>query len=296
MSVLRAKSNSPSLLFGVGMVGMVGSTVLACRATLRLEEELEDIQDDLEKLKQSRAESPASSAADHQKVTAVLYLAGVGRVAQLYAPAIFVGVGSAVCLTKSHHILRDRNIGLAAAYTAVDQGMKHYRKNVLDIYGEDVDRTMRYETEECVLYDENNKPYVDLRVNIDGTPSMYAQLFDQLSPEWAPEPEYNLAWLRNKQDWFNELLTMRGYLFLNEVYDALGIPRSKAGDVVGWLLGNGDNFVDFGIFRGDNQKAIDFVNGRESAILLDFNVDGPINELIQQIDHTKKRGFTPWQR
>lgn len=295
MSVLRAKGSSPSLLFGVGMVGMVGSTVLACRATLKLEDELEGIQSDLETLKVSRAQSPASSGPDHQKATAVLYLAGVGRVARLYGPAAVVGIGSAVCLTKSHHILKNRNLGLAAAYAAVDHGFQRYRDNVIVEYGEDTDRRMRFETEECVLLDKDGHPYATRRVNIDHEPSMYAQLFDQLCPTWAPEPEYNLAWLRNKQDWFNELLTMKGYVFLNEVYEELGLQLTDAGEVVGWLLGNGDGYIDFGIFN-ESQKAIDFVNGRESAILLDFNVDGSILDLIDQIDHSKKRGFTPWQR
>ncbi len=87
---------------------------------------------------------------------------------------------------------------------------------------------------------------------------------------------------------------MRGYIFLNEIYEDLGFESTETGNVVGWLLGNGDSHVDFGIFRGD--QTIDFVNGREATILLDFNVDGSILSLIDQIDQSKKRGFTPWQR
>jgi hypothetical protein len=63
----------------------------------------------------------------------------------------------------------------------------------------------------------------------------------------------------------------------------LGIDRSKAGSVVGWVItkeGTGDNFIDFGVFDGDNPRARDFVNGREGSILLDFNVDGVIYDKI----------------
>ena len=52
--------------------------------------------------------------------------------------------------------------------------------------------------------------------------------------------------------------------------------------VVGWVLGNGDNCIDFGIWDSANEKARDFVNGREGAILLDFNVDGVIYDLIDK--------------
>jgi hypothetical protein len=72
-------------------------------------------------------------------------------------------------------------------------------------------------------------------------------------------------------------------VFLNEVYDMVGVPRSKAGAVVGWLLspnGGTDNFVNFGVFDGRTEVARDFVNGREGAILLDFNVDGVIYDKI----------------
>ena len=96
--------------------------------------------------------------------------------------------------------------------------------------------------------------------------------------------------LRRQQDYANEVLKSRGHLFLNEVYDMLGIPRTKAGQVVGWIYNednpNGDNYVDFGIYDlsnlSDSQKErkMAFVNGQEYSILLDFNVDGPIYDLI----------------
>ena len=60
----------------------------------------------------------------------------------------------------------------------------------------------------------------------------------------------------------------------------LGIPRSQAGAVVGWVLGEGDDYIDFGMFDGNNMATRDFVNGYERSILLDFNVDGVIYDLI----------------
>ncbi len=298
MTALHAKKDSPQFLFGLGMGGMVVSTVLACRATLKLEETLEEVQKDLYRVdlvhETMDARRESYSENDRRKQVAVIYLTGIGSITRLYGPSVLVGFGAAVCLTKSHHILQDRNAGLAAAYTACDQAFKKYRSNVVESAGVESDQFLRYETEECELIDDSGNKTVGIRINRDANPSMYARVFDQINPNWAEESEYNMAWLRHKQDWHNHLLSMRGYLFLNEVYEDLGVYPTEAGEVVGWFLGNGDGFVDYGIF--DGERTNDFVNGREASVLLDFNVDGAIYHLMDQIDHNKKRGFTPWQR
>ena len=83
------------------------------------------------------------------------------------------------------------------------------------------------------------------------------------------------------------MLRSRGHLFLNEVYDMLGYPRIKEGNIIGWIYDEknpvGDNFVDFNIYPLNgivDQAKINFINGDERSILLDFNVDGPILDLI----------------
>ena len=90
--------------------------------------------------------------------------------------------------------------------------------------------------------------------------------------------------LFKQQNYANDTLKARGYLFLNEVYDMLGIPRTKAGQVVGWIYDEkhpiGDNFVDFGIVDVNNERSRAFMNGYERSIILDFNVDGNILDLI----------------
>jgi hypothetical protein len=86
------------------------------------------------------------------------------------------------------------------------------------------------------------------------------------------------VFLRANQQYFNNLLIVRGHVFLNEVYDQLGLPHTTAGQIVGWRYtpdNEGDNYNDFGILR-DDETVRDFINGRNGSILLDFNVDGPI--------------------
>lgn len=107
--------------------------------------------------------------------------------------------------------------------------------------------------------------------------SMYAKVFDEHSEQWVKESEYNLIWLIATERYANKCLKAKGYLFLNEVYKMLGMPETKAGNVVGWVYDKknpiGDNCVDFGIYDKINS---DFVNGKKNTAILDFNVDGEI--------------------
>lgn len=122
-------------------------------------------------------------------------------------------------------------------------------------------------------------------LNIDEilSTSKYARYFDESCSTWDKDPHQNLIFLKTQQSYANDLLKMRGYLFLNEVYHMLGLPKTKDGEVVGWIhdvddaLSLDDGFVDFGIFSKLNE---DFVKGKRNSTLLDFNVDGNIlNEI-----------------
>lgn len=291
---LKLQEHSPKLLFGGGVVGMVGSTVLACRSTLRLELVLDEIKFDLDTAKNIREMHPEEySETDRQHDTAIIYVRSGAKLAKLYAPSIALGAVSIGALTKSHNILQERNTALAAAYFALDKGFREYRSRVVEKFGEDQDREFRYSSEVVVEGQGNKKPKSRTRVNVDEGPSIYARFFDEYSEMWSKEPEYNRLFLSCQQNWANDMLRARGHLFLNDVYRVLGIPDSTAGSVVGWRLGSeGDSYVDFGIFTNDGSDRIrDFVNGREGSILLDFNVDGVIYDKIE----TNKEAIS-WQR
>jgi hypothetical protein len=179
-------------------------------------------------------------------------------------------------------MLQERNLALTAAYAAVDRAFEGYRAQVVERYGEEEDRELhqRSITAQLAGYDDAGQP-VPRKLDPNGH-SVYARFFDQMSTSWSKEPEYNFVFLKHKQNWFNDLLHARGHIFLNEVYDELGLQRSRAGAVVGWILSDdSDNYVDLGIFD-DTGNARNFVNGREGAILLDFNVDGVIFDKIRE--------------
>lgn len=288
-SGLVAAKNSPQLLMGGGILSMVASTVFACRATLKLEEVLERAELDLTTAKTLDHENYSEN--DRKKDIAIIYTRTTVDMAKLYGPSLILGAAGVFALTKSHSILQDRNVALTAAYVAVDKAFSEYRTRVVEKYGEDEDREFRYSSEKIKIKDEETgKTISTIRVG-PGEQSMYARFFDELSSSWNKEPEYNFTFIRAQQNWFNDLLKARGHVFLNEVYDSLGIPRSKAGQAVGWVLGTeGDNYIDFGLWDVDSTTARDFVNGREGAILLDFNVDGVIYDKIEEVVGSRRRG------
>jgi hypothetical protein len=279
-TMLKLDKNSPAILFGAGVVGVVGSTVLACKATLKLEEVLDEGAD---KLNTARTlEHREYTETDRVNDVRIIKIQTGVKIAKLYAPAIGLGVVSIAALTKSHDILSKRNAALMAAYKALDEGFKRYRERVVEKYGEDEDRNFRYGTQEVAILDDKGKEQSTWRVS-DDIPSIYARFFDQTSTSWSKEPEYNRIFLNCQQNYANDLLRSRGHVFLNEVYDMIGVERSKAGSVVGWVLADqNENYVDFGIFDDDRQIIRDFVNGKEGSILLDFNVDGVIYDLLNR--------------
>lgn len=293
-ALLGTKKYSPEILMGVGVVGIVASTVVACKATLKASDIIVDAQEDLEKIKMV-AEDPKYvdqySEEDLKKDKTILYTQTGLKIAKAYLPAVGLGVASIACLVSSHNILKKRNIALAAAYTTIDKSFKEYRKRVTDRFGEEVERQIRHnikahEIEETIVDEDGNEKKITKNVEtceIDGY-SEYSRFFDDGCTGWEKDAEYNLVFLKAQQQYANDLLRSKGHLFLNEVYDMLGIPRSKAGQVVGWIYDPenpiGDNYVDFGIYDVNKRGSRDFVNGYERTILLDFNVDGNIWDLM----------------
>lgn len=291
---LLAKQNSPRILFVGGVVGMVGSTVLACRATLKLDDVLDAIEADKRKAHQAKADvehpdydGTATYPDDElRRDLALISIRGVGNIAKLYVPSMLLGAASIAALTKSHNILQDRNLALTAAYTAVDAAYSRYRERVIDRYGEEVDREIRYEVEDVEVLDEDTGKIETVQM-ITGAPgSRYARWFDaESSRNFSVNPEINLYFLKTVQNYSNERLRARGHMFLNEVYDELGLSHTEAGAIVGWRWnkGSGDDYIDFGIWdETRREEANAFFNGREGSILLDFNVDGPIFDRLEE--------------
>ena len=289
----QVKKHSPEILMVAGIAGTIVGTVLACKATTKVSEIIEEKNKNVEDVHTCLEEKPKEyTEEDSKKDLTIIYAQTGVKLFKLYAPAIGVMALSFASIITGHKVLKKRNIAIAAAYAAIDKGFKQYRKNVIKEFGEGVDQQMRFglKSKEIKKKDKDGKTvketeyYIDPDANPLDNISEYARFFDAASSNFAKDPEYNMMFLRRQQDYANEMLKSRGHLFLNEVYDLLDIPRSKAGQVVGWVYdknGNtkGDNYVDFGLYRND-QGTRRFVNGLEYNILLDFNVDVVIYDII----------------
>lgn len=289
----QVKKHSPEILMVAGITGTVVGTVLACKATTKVSEIIEEKNKAVEDVHTCLEDKEIEyTEEDSKKDLTIIYAQTGVKLFKLYAPAIGVMALSFASIIVGHKVLKKRNVAIAAAYAAIDKGFKQYRKNVIEEFGEGVDQQMRFglKSKEVKKKGKDGKTVKETEYYIDpeGNPlnniSEYARFFDAASENFAKDPEYNMMFLRRQQDYANEMLKARGHLFLNEVYDLLDIPRSKAGQVVGWVYdknGNtkGDNYVDFGLYRND-QGTRRFVNGLEYNILLDFNVDGVIYDLI----------------
>lgn len=286
LSVLKTRKHSPKIMFAAGIVGVVGTVVLASRATLRLDEVLEETQEKLREVDEIDQERfPGYTDEDRVKDKAKLYARGALDVTKLYAPAAIVGVASIGLLTGSHVVLSRRNAALGAAYAAVSEAFKEYRARVVEDGGEEKDRKYRYgikKVDETIVAEDGTKKKV--KRSVATGLSEYSRIYGPGLPNWQSNPELNLIFLRGIQNMCNDRLHANGYLFLNDVYDELGIDRTPAGQVVGWLRSDrtdGDGFVDFGIFNDENSLSIyDYVTGQDDGLLLDFNVDGVVYEKI----------------
>jgi hypothetical protein len=284
--ILLGKKYSPQVLFAVGAVGFVGTVVLAARATLKLDEILEQHEktnNDITNL-HAKVNGDAYSDEDARKDRITLVVKTSLSIAKLYAPALVAGSVSIAALTGSHFILNSRNAALSAAYAALDKGYRHYRDRVVAELGVEKDRDFATEldyTEVEEVKADGKIKKTNVATGVKGL-SPYSVIFDEGNKNWQRPDHYNSMFLRSQQNWANDLLNARGHVLLNDVYDMLGFPRTKAGCVVGWVKNpdRGDGYISFGVFEGDVFMGKNFVQGDERSIILDFNVDGPVYDLI----------------
>lgn len=294
---LKLKKHSPEILLVTGVAGVVASSIMACKATLKVQDVLDEAKGKLDTIHEVVANPESAdkyTVEDSKKDMAIVYTQTGVKLIKLYGPSVVLGIASLSCIVGSNRILNKRNVALAAAYATVDKGFKEYRERVIERFGKELDKELKYnikaeEVEEVTVDEKGNETVTKKTIQVADLDdpnkySPYSIVFDDGNHGWDKDPELTKFYLIQQQNWANDLLKSRGHLFLNEVYDMLGAPRTKAGAQVGWIYDEGndnyDNFVDFGIFNINSRKARDFINGYEKVIILDFNVDGVILDLI----------------
>ncbi|QGJ89669.1 membrane protein [Gordonia Phage Odesza] len=275
--LVQVQKSSPNTLFAAGIVGVVGTVVLSSKATLKAVEVNKETKNMLEQI--NGLEHDDYSDKDRVRDKAVLYSQTAVTYMKLYAPTLVVGTLSIACLTQSHRVLTQRNMALGAAYAGVEKALNGYRERVIAEVGPEREAKIWQPVEKVDVIDaEGKKSKIEVATEEGGSP--YKVLFDESNVNWNKAHEYNQLFLNAQQNYANDLLRAKGHVFLNDVHDMLGLPRTKAGQIVGWVMdGEGDNYIDFGFFRNIHE-GMRFVAGDERSIWLDFNVDGNVLELL----------------
>lgn len=286
-TVMKLKKHSPEILVVAGIAGTVVSAVLACKATTKVAEILDETKGTLDTIHEGMETGAINgqeyTTEDGKKDTVVVYAQTGMKLAKLYAPAIILGTLSITSILASNNILRKRNVTLGAAYAAIDKSFKEYRGRVIERFGEQVDTELKYgikakKFEEIEVDPETGKEKKVKKTVMVADPNLqsdYAVYFDSKSRNYETNPDYNRMFLKAQQAFANDKLQTRGHLFLNEVLDDLDLPRTPAGQIVGWTKDGPDGYVNFRIVEVERETE----DGRhEPALLLDFNVEGNIWE------------------
>lgn len=295
---LIVQKYSPEILLGVGLIGGVVSAVLAAKATLKVEEIVKAHASTMEQIESvAKDHKDDYMEADTKKDKAVVYVQTGLKLAKLYGPSLSIGALSITAILASHGVMAQRQVALVGAYNLVVEGFKTYRQRVIDDLGQEVDHNYLYGLKdetytEKVTDEEGNVTKVKKTRKI-GAPgytygSIYSRFFDESNPQYRSDRNLNKAFLLAQQNYLNDMLTIRGHVYLNEVYEALGFPHTKEGGIVGWVLRSPeqmqkegrDGYIDFGIHNIYNDPGREFVNLTNPTILLDFNVDGIMYHLV----------------
>ena len=286
-TVMKLKKHSPEILVVAGIAGTVVSAVLACKATTKVAEILDETKGTLDTIHEGMETGAINgqeyTTEDGKKDTVVVYAQTGMKLTKLYGPAIILGTLSITSILASNNILRKRNVALGAAYAAIDKSFKEYRGRVIERFGEQVDTELKYgikakKFEEIEVDPETGKEKKVKKTVMVADPNLqsdYAVYFDSKSRNYETNPDYNRMFLMAQQAFANDKLQTRGHLFLNEVLDDLDLPRTPAGQIVGWTKDGPDGYVNFRIVEVERETE----DGRhEPALLLDFNVEGNIWE------------------
>jgi hypothetical protein len=291
---------SPEILMGLGVVGAVVSTVLACKATLKINNVLVKSNADIDRIKYAHDNviDPQVYSSEREYMTdlTAAHVEKVINIGKLYALPVAVGVVSIGCLIGSHGIMNQRSAALLGAYTVVEQAFDAYRKRVVEAIGPEqeglIKMGLKEETVTETVVDENGKK-TKVKKTVqkvsDIKPEDYNRVFAKhITPYFNDSVVLNEAFLKSQENYFNDKLIIKGHVYLNEVYEALGYEHTDYGAVVGWVNSDkrgkgeqGDNFVSFGMsspnfyLKGDGM-GVNGWNKDHQAFYLDFNVDGTI--------------------
>ena len=297
---MKLEKHRPEIFIVLGVGGIVVGTVWACVASTKVNDVLTEAKENVDAIHKEcedlKEKDEYIDGTKEKKLAAVYAQTGMAFV-KLYGPAVTIELLSTVCIILSHKEMKERNVALGAPYTSIAASFKEYRDRVKEQYGEETDTMLRYNMKKETVEEKETDPETGKQkkvkkdiLSVDNVSGVddYAAIFykyatdDQgngvLNPYWEPNNDYNLMFLRSQERYLNDLLRSKKRVFLNDARRAVGLPETKAGQIVGWVYDKdnekGDNYISFGL-KWENCGILG-ENGYGSAIFLEFNVDGDV--------------------
>lgn len=296
------KGAAPEIAIVAGTVGLVTAGVIACKETPKAMKTVEEHKTKIATVEEATkngitaaGETYSEEDAKHDKI--MIFTQDALELAKVYWLPAVIAAASVVAIFAGGKIFRSRITTLTGTVAMLDSNFKKYRDGVIEKFGKDIDRELRYKTKDEVVEekkkDEDGNDKTELKTvkktAYDGY-SDYARFFDETNPNWVKDGPRNLMFLEHMQRYANDRLQMRHVLFLNEVYEMLGMPRSPEGQLVGWVYNPEDPMVDccvdFGISEMIRNKKLfnEIMRDQERSFLLDFNCDGRILEKLTKFE------------
>lgn len=228
--------HSPEILTGIGIAGMISSTILAVKATPKAL--------DLIAAKKEELNTMDLSIKDTILCTWKLYL-----------PSAISTLTSVSCLIVACNVNRKRNAALMTAYSLSESAFRTYRDEVIKTIGEKKEKKLRDNINQEMI---NNKPIEKNQVIITKKGNTLCQ--DCISGRYFRS---DLDTIRKVVNELNRKMMTENYISLNEYYDAIGLDHIKDGDNLGWRIETGLIEVSFSAC---------IVEDDEPCIVIDYNI------------------------
>lgn len=209
-----AKKHTPEILTGIGIAGMITTSVLAVKATPKALTAIEEAKDEMQV----------------DKLTPVDTIKVAGK---YYIPAASLCVASAACLIGATSVSSRRYAALTTAYKLSETAYNEYREKVIETIGEKKEETVK----EAVNKDRIEKnPVTNNEVIITGKGNTLC--YDYLSGRYF---ESDIDRIRRAENEINKrmLHDITGYASLNDFYDEIGLDRIPNGETIGWNVMKG---------------------------------------------------------
>ena len=298
--LLIARKHAPEIMIGAGIAGFGGTIYATAKATLKTNEILEKRDALLDNVAVNQEYNPSYSEKDKAEDEADIKHRTRWRIVKAWAPVATLGTASVISILGGYRILNGRYVATAAAYKVLENSFDRYRGNVVNRFGKDMDwkllngmsdeeleKARREKDENRRIDAENKRRKIGKKPKKTKYSEIYQGIFDDYSEHWQRywTPQQVLHYLKRKQQEMNDRLRIQKHLFVNEVYDALGMPRTPEGAVTGWIVTNAnkDTYVSLGIdeMPDDELRSILAIDRNEDIrVKIRLNPDGLIYDMI----------------